>query len=217
MAIVLSCGMQTLLEDLKGRCGYMDIGVSRSGMLDDYAGRLLNALVGNDDQMAAIEIVGGGFTLEFQEETVIAVGGAKLPVTLNDSELPPYTAVAVQPGDVLKTGRFSKETRGFRQYVAVAGGVAADSYLGSTRHCHLRQLRRLPGPGPPERGRAHPGAPDRRGPGRCRPRHPPGSDPGVHQPLGHAGYSRPRRGAGLLHRGGDGAVLHHRVQSPSLL
>ena len=89
MAIVLSCGMQTLLEDLKGRCGYMDIGVSRSGMLDDYAGRLLNALVGNDDQMAAIEIVGGGFTLEFQEETVIAVGGAKLPVTLNDSELPP--------------------------------------------------------------------------------------------------------------------------------
>lgn len=51
MAIVLSCGMQTLLEDLKGRCGYMDIGVSRSGMLDDYAGRLLNALVGNDDQM----------------------------------------------------------------------------------------------------------------------------------------------------------------------
>lgn len=62
MAIVLSCGMQTLLEDLKGRCGYMDIGVSRSGMLDDYAGRLLNALVGNDDQMAAIEIVGGGFT-----------------------------------------------------------------------------------------------------------------------------------------------------------
>ena len=132
MAIVLSCGMQTLLEDLKGRCGYMDIGVSRSGMLDDYAGRLLNALVGNDDLRAAIEIVGGGFTLEFQEETVIAVGGAKLPVTLNDSELPPYTAVAVQPGDVLKTGRFSKETRGFRQYVAVAGGVAADSYLGST-------------------------------------------------------------------------------------
>ena len=120
MAIVLSCGMQTLLEDLKGRCGYMDIGVSRSGMLDDYAGRLLNALVGNDDRMAAIEIVGGGFTLEFQEETVIAVGGAKLPVTLNDSELPPYTAVAVQPGDVLKTGRFSKESRGFRQYVAVA-------------------------------------------------------------------------------------------------
>lgn len=131
MAKILKSGIQTLIEDLNGRIGYKDIGIAHSGFMDSYSGRMVNLLVGNDSNEAAIEIAGGGFSIKFEEEAVIAYGGSTIKATINENEVESYTALYVHPGDVFTTGKFSIETKGFRQYLAIANGIKAENYLGS--------------------------------------------------------------------------------------
>ena len=78
MARVISAGIQSIIEDLYGRTGYKDVGISHSGFMDHYTARLLNKVLGNDLNEAGIEIAGGGFALEFEEESIIAYGGSTI-------------------------------------------------------------------------------------------------------------------------------------------
>ena len=131
MAKILSAGIQTLIEDLNGRIGYMDIGISHSGFMDHYTARLLNKVIGNELNEAGLEIAGGNFSIAFEEDSVIAYGGATIEGYVNDEEIPPYTAVAVKSGDIFKTGKMLPTTKGFRTYLTIAGGMEAEEYLGS--------------------------------------------------------------------------------------
>ncbi len=131
MAKILSAGIQSLVEDLNGRAGYMDIGIAHSGFMDHYTGRLVNKVVGNELNEAGLEIAGGNFAIEFEEDSIIAYGGATIEGTLNDTPVEPYMAIAVHPGDVFALGRIAPTTKGFRQYLAIAGGMEAEEYLGS--------------------------------------------------------------------------------------
>lgn len=131
MAKILSAGIQTLIEDLDGRPGYMDIGISHSGFMDHYTARLLNKVIGNKLNEAGLEIAGGNFSILFEEPSVIAYGGASIEAYINGEEIPPFAAVAVKPGDVFRTGKLMPTTKGFRTYFAVAGGISAEEYLGS--------------------------------------------------------------------------------------
>jgi hypothetical protein len=56
---VLAPGPMTTVQDI-GRHGYARHGVSRSGAADDLALRMGNALVGNDDGAAGLEVTMGG-------------------------------------------------------------------------------------------------------------------------------------------------------------
>jgi hypothetical protein len=60
---VLAPGLHTTVQDL-GRIGYQNAGVPVSGALDGFGLRVANALVGNDQSMAAIEILISGPTIE---------------------------------------------------------------------------------------------------------------------------------------------------------
>lgn len=131
MARVISAGIQSIIEDLYGRTGYKDVGISHSGFMDHYTARLLNKVLGNDLKEAGIEIAGGGFALEFEEESVIAYGGSTIEGYVNDIQIPPYEAVHVEAGDVFRTGKMLPTTRGFRTYLMMAGGMDAQEYLGS--------------------------------------------------------------------------------------
>src|SRR6476659_11133822 len=70
----LSPGLHTTVQDLR-RIGYQVIGVPVSGALDGFALRLANALVGNPQGMAALEILVSGPTFE------IAADSARLALT----------------------------------------------------------------------------------------------------------------------------------------
>jgi len=124
---VIAPGLFTTIQDL-GRWGHQGEGVPVSGPMDPVALRLANGLVGNSAEAAAIEATVLGPTLRMEQESVVAVTGADLGASLDGQSLPRYTAVHCRTGSVI---RFGERLRGARAYVAVDGGVATPSLLGS--------------------------------------------------------------------------------------
>lgn len=131
MLKVLNGGPQTIVSDWVGRVGYMNLGIAVSGAMDHYAARAANHILGNDLNEALLEITAGGFTAEFTDDTVICLSGANYNPKLNGESFPMWEAVRVKKGDRLSSGAMNYASSGFRQYLAVAGGIDVPSYLGS--------------------------------------------------------------------------------------
>lgn len=127
MIKVIKPGLATSVQDL-GREGYYHLGIPPSGALDQYALQAANHLVGNPADAAGLECALVGPELEFQQDALVAVCGAQMPVLLDDREQRPDTAFAVRAGQVL---RFSYPAAGARAYLAVAGGIDVPMALGS--------------------------------------------------------------------------------------
>lgn len=126
-------GLLTTVQDL-GRYGYQDIGLPSSGAMDNYALRVANILVGNDENKACLEITFKGPTLLVQRDCYVAITGADLQPTLNGADLPMWETHGVQEGDKLS---FGLSRRGMRAYLAVSGGIAVPKIMGS-RSTYLR-------------------------------------------------------------------------------
>lgn len=143
---ILNPGAQSLIQDL-GRRGYGPLGVPAAGALDRASLRRANRLVGNAPSAAAIESVNGGLTVEAVGDQVIAVTGAPTTLTIespswvepeesDDGDVQPgakRTALMAAPfalldGEVLTLGA---PEAGFRNYVAIRGGVDVPEVLGS--------------------------------------------------------------------------------------
>ena len=127
---VLSPGLHTTVQDL-GRIGYQALGVPVSGALDSLAFRLGNALVGNPEGAAALEILGGGPTLEVIADSVrVAVTGPGASLFLIDGgpPVPAWRSVTFFRGAVFRIvlGRES-----VCAYLAVEGTIAVEPVLGS--------------------------------------------------------------------------------------
>ncbi|HEY2193860.1 MAG TPA: biotin-dependent carboxyltransferase family protein [Actinomycetospora sp.] len=125
--LVRDPGLETTVQDT-GRLGHYAIGFPPSGALDSYAYHVGNALVGNAPGAAALEAVYLGPTLEFTTDTVVAVTGADIPVTLDGEAVPTWESLAVRAGQTLAFGQLAA---GARPYVAVAGGIDVPTYYGS--------------------------------------------------------------------------------------
>lgn len=131
-----------LLTDL-GRPGRAHLGVPRSGALDLPAHRLANRLVGNPEELATLECLGGGLRLRFPQATWLAVTGAPVAMRVDGRARDWGDAVVVPRGALVELGPV---TSGLRCYVAVAGGLAVPPVLGS------RSTDLLSGLGPPPVG-----------------------------------------------------------------
>ena len=124
---VLSPGWLTSVQD-SGRIGHAAIGVGRAGAMDDVALRLANALVGNAENAAALEITLRGPRLRFDSDALIALTGAVVDARCATQEIPLWRPVCVPAGAELDLGGMR---RGARSYLAVAGGIDVASALGS--------------------------------------------------------------------------------------
>ncbi|WP_024819205.1 biotin-dependent carboxyltransferase family protein [Arthrobacter sp. 31Y] len=91
-------------------------------VLDRASMHLANALLGNPDSAAGLEVLLGGLKLRFVTGSAVAVTGAEGMVTLNGKEFPLNRAVRVPPGAVLE---FGPALFGLRYYVGVQGGISA--------------------------------------------------------------------------------------------
>ncbi len=121
------CGFLTTLQDT-GRKGYLQFGVSKSGAMDIHATQLANALVGNELDEVVLEITQSPHRFHFLQDAVIAFTGAGLqPQNSNDS-LQLAQPVFVAKGTVIEC---KQPIPGFRLYMAVAGGFAAEEFLQS--------------------------------------------------------------------------------------
>jgi antagonist of KipI len=124
---VLRAGLLTTLQD-RGRFGHAALGVGCAGPMDAVCHRLANALAGNADGAAALEIALAGPCLRFERDAVVAVAGAELPLHLDGRAVDAWRPFAVGAGQVLDVGR---ARRGAYAYLAVSGGFAAAPVLGS--------------------------------------------------------------------------------------
>lgn len=133
MLDVLKPGLETSVQDYPGRIGYWNQGFPPSGPMDSWSFRLANVLVGNAPGEAGLECQYIGPTLRFQRHTVIALTGADMAAKLDGHPVPLWTSVAVQAGQVLEMGA---ARAGARTYLAIAGGIATDPWLGSRSTFH---------------------------------------------------------------------------------
>ena len=125
-------GMLTTIQD-RGRWGLQSRGVPVAGPMDLCSHRVANAIVGNDDDAATLEVTLLGPEIEFEDGRVVAVAGAQFELAVDGRPVPTSTAFIVGPGSRL---RFGRRLLGSRAYVAIAGGVAVPPTLGS-RATHL--------------------------------------------------------------------------------
>ena len=128
---ILSPGLHTTVQDL-GRVGYQNIGVPVSGALDGFSLRLANALVGNPQGVAALEIPGSGPTIEIAADTArVALTGEGASLRI-DGESP--RVIAAGQSVMLRRGDVVQITLGRQSnccYLAVEGGIAVPRVLGS--------------------------------------------------------------------------------------
>jgi antagonist of KipI len=101
--------------------------------MDACSHRLANALVGNAREAATLEIALIGPEIEFEDERDVAVVGADFHLSIDDAPALMSRCVHVARGACL---RFGSRQRGARAYLAVSGGIATETILGS-RATHL--------------------------------------------------------------------------------
>lgn len=97
-------------------------GLPRSGAVDAPAARLANALVGNPDGAAVLELALGAVTVRFPEPRRYALVG------IEPDEAASGTTRLARPGESLTLGPPTAVRFG---YLAVAGGIDVPSVLGS--------------------------------------------------------------------------------------
>ena len=133
MIEILTSAAFNTIQDI-GRHGARRFGVSTSGAMDPVALAGGNALLGNDDNAAGIEIQTFPFRLRFQADATFALTGADHDSTLAGSSVRPWWCTRARAGDILAIGT---PRRGARVYATFGGGLDVPPVLGS-RSTHLR-------------------------------------------------------------------------------
>lgn len=130
---VVAPGLMTSVQDL-GRLGAQALGMPVAGATDPIALRLANAVVGNPENTAALEIGYLGPTLTAAVDGVRVVLGGKGKLTLQPAgngevrPVKPWRSLLLKRGDKLTIGAVED---GGVAYLAVAGGFAIPPFMGS--------------------------------------------------------------------------------------
>ena len=124
---VIAAGLLSTVQD-GGRHGHGALGVGCAGAMDTVALRLANALVGNAQHAAALEITLRGPRLRLRDDAVIAITGAPIQASCAGVALPAWQTLSVRGGSEIT---FGAVRRGARSYLAIRGGIGAPLCLGS--------------------------------------------------------------------------------------
>ncbi|MBJ7957054.1 MULTISPECIES: 5-oxoprolinase subunit C family protein [Bacillus] len=124
---ILHAGMFTTVQDL-GRSHYQQYGVPVGGAMDKNALRMINMLVGNEENEAGLEITIMGPKLLIKKTTLLAIGGADMEPLLNGERIPLWRPILAEEGSMLCLG---KAKSGCRAYVTFAGGININRTMGS--------------------------------------------------------------------------------------
>ena len=125
--IIQKRGVLDTIQDL-GRRGYRKFGVNPNGVMDTVATRLINTLLGNEENCAVLEMHFPAPVIEFQEDASIALGGAEFCAQFGKEPIQPWKRYSVRKGSVLS---FNEKKMGSRCYLAIEGGFEIENWLGS--------------------------------------------------------------------------------------
>jgi len=124
---IIDPGLLSIVQD-QGRYGYQRYGVSTTGVMDEFASRVANRLVENDDNDAVIETTMKGITFEMTGDCIFAITGGNCETTLNGKVISLWDSHKGKAGDIVKMGMCRG---GLRNYVAFAGGIDVPIIMNS--------------------------------------------------------------------------------------
>ena len=96
--------------------------------MDRFAHAAANLIVGNDRTAATLECTLSGPHLVAERSCLVAITGADFEPRVNGVPAPMWAGLFLSPGDELT---FGGRRSGARAYVAIAGGIAGERWLGS--------------------------------------------------------------------------------------
>lgn len=125
---ILQEGLLTTVQD-RGRFGYMEYGITSSGVMDTLAYSQLVSLLENEPGAAVLEMTLMGAELVFDEDVYAAYTGADMQAVYDGGTLMERGHVyRIEKGHRL---RFGMAKRGVRAYFAIAGTIEVPSVMGS--------------------------------------------------------------------------------------
>lgn len=122
-----NAGLLTTIQDT-GRYGFRQYGVSVGGVMDAYAARTANWLVGNLETAAVLEMTYLGVAFVALKSVTMAYTGAHGDFKINGQLKPMDRSHVLQAGDRVQIGAFTKGVRG---YLAFSGGVICQKVMNS--------------------------------------------------------------------------------------
>lgn len=135
---VIHPGSMTTIQDL-GRWGYQDQGIPVGGVVDAFAARAANLLLGNKENDAVLECTLKGPVFYFSKATWIAVCGADVSIRISMShdnigfsvsevQFPSWSSYCVPKHAVVSVGMATHQSR---MYIAIKGGICVPKVIGS--------------------------------------------------------------------------------------
>jgi len=124
---VINPGLQTTLQ-ASPRDGFRHKGVPGCGPADPLSMALANRLVSNTLDAPSLEITLSAASFKFTRKSLIALTGGQAEMTLNGNSLLRFQTYVANSHDIVNIQALSK---GARIYLAIAGGLQADTWLGS--------------------------------------------------------------------------------------
>ncbi len=120
-------GPAVTVQDL-GRPGWTAKGLARGGAVDRLAILEAAALLGQAKPLAALEMAGAGGRFSVDEPTRFVLTGARMKAEVEGRPVGHCVTTLLAPGEVLRVGGAEAGSYG---YLAFAGGVFGDEWLGS--------------------------------------------------------------------------------------
>ena len=108
------------IQDM-GRRRTQHLGLAQSGVADEHSLFRANYLVGNALNTPAIEIISGLFSITTDTPVTMALTGADMGATLNNTPLSPWQSFVLMPGKLLELQ--NSKGNGIYGYLAIKGGV----------------------------------------------------------------------------------------------
>lgn len=123
----LTDSILTTVQDT-GRNNYRSLGINPNGAMDKKAARLINILLGNDENEAVLEMHFPAPKILFEQDSLIALGGANFAAQIDNERIQNWQPYLVKKGQILS---FPRKEFGNRIYLSVRGGFAIDGWLES--------------------------------------------------------------------------------------
>jgi antagonist of KipI len=124
---IIKGGVFDTIQDL-GRYGSQYLGINPGGAMDRFAAQAVNMLVGNSPTEPVIELHFPSSIFLFEQEVMIAIGGADFSPTIDGEEIPLWQPVIISKNSLLQ---FQKWKQGARCYLAVREKLNIEKWFNS--------------------------------------------------------------------------------------
>lgn len=124
---IVNSQLLTLLQD-KGRFSFTSIGVTNSGVMDEFAYLFANKMLDNPKDTNILEISFSNNIFKAHKNTQIAITGAYCEFFINDKPAKIWQTHNIKVGDILKIGKI---TNGAKVYLCIKGGFLIKKEFGS--------------------------------------------------------------------------------------